>query len=119
VKGNMQLFSVDQQRSQALEAHAASFASFKVPFSYPVVTIVFYSCLFISSISNLPTSILSNLSRLLVMRTHQPLFVSPRRQLMLDKSLQSCMLLNWAPSQVCILRKVFKLIFFSFCLVLD
>ncbi|KAA8549428.1 hypothetical protein F0562_001099 [Nyssa sinensis] len=31
VKGNMQLFSMDQQRSQALEAHAASFASFKVP----------------------------------------------------------------------------------------
>ncbi|PPR96846.1 hypothetical protein GOBAR_AA23821 [Gossypium barbadense] len=31
VKGNMQLFSVDQQRSQALEAHAASFALFKVP----------------------------------------------------------------------------------------
>lgn len=30
MKGNMQLFSVDQQRSQALEAHAASFASFKV-----------------------------------------------------------------------------------------
>ncbi|XP_077251138.1 clathrin heavy chain 2-like [Tasmannia lanceolata] len=30
VKGNMQLFSVDQQRSQALEAHAASFALFKV-----------------------------------------------------------------------------------------
>ncbi|KAL7229187.1 hypothetical protein ACSBR2_007811 [Camellia fascicularis] len=31
VKGNMQLYSVDQQRSQALEAHAAAFASFKVP----------------------------------------------------------------------------------------
>ncbi|KAK4774368.1 hypothetical protein SAY86_009303 [Trapa natans] len=31
VKGNMQLFSVDQQRSQALEAHAAAFAPFKVP----------------------------------------------------------------------------------------
>ncbi|KAH0943920.1 hypothetical protein HID58_003557 [Brassica napus] len=31
VKGNMQLFSVNQQRSQALEAHAASFAQFKVP----------------------------------------------------------------------------------------
>uniref|UniRef100_J3NAM3 Clathrin heavy chain n=2 Tax=Oryza brachyantha TaxID=4533 RepID=J3NAM3_ORYBR len=30
VKGNMQLFSVEQQRSQALEAHAASFATFKV-----------------------------------------------------------------------------------------
>ncbi|KAK4579547.1 hypothetical protein RGQ29_029281 [Quercus rubra] len=29
VKGNMQLFSIDQQRSQALEAHAASFAQFK------------------------------------------------------------------------------------------
>ncbi|TQD83381.1 hypothetical protein C1H46_031091 [Malus baccata] len=31
VKGNLQLFSVDQQRSQALEAHAASFAQYKVP----------------------------------------------------------------------------------------
>ncbi|XP_039044430.1 clathrin heavy chain 1-like [Hibiscus syriacus] len=31
VKGSMQLFSVDQQHSQALEAHAASFAQFKVP----------------------------------------------------------------------------------------
>ncbi|KAF9598323.1 hypothetical protein IFM89_026612 [Coptis chinensis] len=31
VKGNMQLFSVDQQRSQALEAHAASFAATVVP----------------------------------------------------------------------------------------
>ena len=35
MKGNMQLFSVDQQRSQALEAHAASFAQFKV--NYPVL----------------------------------------------------------------------------------
>jgi hypothetical protein len=35
VKGNMQLFSVEQQRSQALEAHAASFASFKA--SNPVL----------------------------------------------------------------------------------
>eukprot|EP00246_Nothoceros_aenigmaticus_P001174 TRINITY_DN1157_c0_g1_i1.p1 TRINITY_DN1157_c0_g1~~TRINITY_DN1157_c0_g1_i1.p1 ORF type:complete len:1698 (-),score=398.34 TRINITY_DN1157_c0_g1_i1:654-5747(-) len=31
VKGNMQLYSVEQQRSQALESHAAAFASFKVP----------------------------------------------------------------------------------------
>ncbi|KAL0900597.1 hypothetical protein Bca101_084558 [Brassica carinata] len=31
VNGNMQLFSVDQQQSQALEGHAASFAQFKVP----------------------------------------------------------------------------------------
>ncbi|KAL6838207.1 hypothetical protein ACP4OV_031969 [Aristida adscensionis] len=30
LKGNMQLFSVDQQSSQAHEAHAASFATFKV-----------------------------------------------------------------------------------------
>ncbi|XXG67428.1 hypothetical protein AAC387_Pa06g0783 [Persea americana] len=30
VKGNMQLFSVDQQRSQALESHAAAFTSLKV-----------------------------------------------------------------------------------------
>ena len=44
MKGNMQLFSVDQQRSQALEAHAASFATFKVPVSYPVVIMVFYFC---------------------------------------------------------------------------
>lgn len=34
----MQLFSVDQQRSQALEAHAAAFAQFKVRgcFSVPI-----------------------------------------------------------------------------------
>ncbi|KAK4760011.1 hypothetical protein SAY87_023142 [Trapa incisa] len=31
VKGNMQLFSMEQQWSQALEAHAASFAPFKIP----------------------------------------------------------------------------------------
>ncbi|KAF3649561.1 hypothetical protein FXO38_17596, partial [Capsicum annuum] len=31
VKGNMQLYSVDQQHSQALEAHAAAFASFRKP----------------------------------------------------------------------------------------
>ncbi|CAN6483932.1 unnamed protein product [Victoria cruziana] len=30
VKGNMQLFSVDQQRSQALESHAAAFANVKL-----------------------------------------------------------------------------------------
>ena len=30
VKGNLQLFSVEQQRSQSLEAHAAVFASFTV-----------------------------------------------------------------------------------------
>ncbi|KAK7861494.1 clathrin heavy chain 1 [Quercus suber] len=42
VKGNMQLFSIDQQRSQALEAHAASFAQFKVPGNdYPSVLISF------------------------------------------------------------------------------
>jgi clathrin heavy chain len=31
VKGNMQLYSVAQQRSQALEAHAAAFATHHVP----------------------------------------------------------------------------------------
>ncbi|CAI5943490.1 unnamed protein product, partial [Closterium sp. NIES-64] len=31
VKGNMQLFSVDEQKSQALEAHVAAFASVKMP----------------------------------------------------------------------------------------
>lgn len=36
VKGNMQLFSVDQQRSQALEAHAAAFASIEVLWSTTV-----------------------------------------------------------------------------------
>lgn len=37
----MQLFSVDQQRSQALEAHAASFAQFKVGFSVLKTFLVF------------------------------------------------------------------------------
>jgi hypothetical protein len=31
VKGFMQLYSVDQKRSQALEAHAAAFSTVKVP----------------------------------------------------------------------------------------
>ena len=31
VKGFMQLFSVEQKRSQALEAHAAAFSTLKVP----------------------------------------------------------------------------------------
>ena len=30
VKGQMQLFSVEQQRSQALEAHASAFGTLKV-----------------------------------------------------------------------------------------
>ncbi|TQD92135.1 hypothetical protein C1H46_022292 [Malus baccata] len=44
VKGNMQLFSVEQKRSQALEAHAASFATFKVPGNeHPSILICFAS----------------------------------------------------------------------------
>ncbi|KAL5720986.1 hypothetical protein ACHQM5_013601 [Ranunculus cassubicifolius] len=43
VKGNMQLFSVDQQRTQEFEAHAASFASFKVPGNERLSTLLCYS----------------------------------------------------------------------------
>ncbi|TQD99767.1 hypothetical protein C1H46_014619 [Malus baccata] len=44
VKGNMQLFSVEQKRSQALEAHAASFATYKVPGNeHPSILISFAS----------------------------------------------------------------------------
>lgn len=38
----MQLFSVDQQRSQALEAHAASFASLRVWFSLESALVCLY-----------------------------------------------------------------------------
>lgn len=48
VKGNMQLFSVDQQRSQALEAHAASFAHFKVWVSLNVILKFLFSVAFIA-----------------------------------------------------------------------
>jgi len=49
VKGNMQLFSVDQQRSQALEAHAASFATFKVPFQkFEMLITLLYACFIFS-----------------------------------------------------------------------
>lgn len=44
VKGSMQLFSVDQQRSQALEAHAASFATFKV-----IAVSLLFSCVAVVS----------------------------------------------------------------------
>ncbi|KMZ59834.1 putative Clathrin heavy chain [Zostera marina] len=43
VKGNMQLFSVDQQRSQAIEAHAASFASFKVAGNEKTSTLISFA----------------------------------------------------------------------------
>jgi clathrin heavy chain len=55
VKGNMQLFSVDQQRSQALEAHAASFATFKVPFQLLMMLILPYILVLFLVFSNLPT----------------------------------------------------------------
>lgn len=45
VKGNMQLFSVDQQRSQALEAHAASFASLRVCFPSLEVMLLWWCCI--------------------------------------------------------------------------
>ncbi|XP_062075441.1 uncharacterized protein LOC133779503 [Humulus lupulus] len=41
VKGNMQLFSVEQHRSQALEAHAAAFAQFNVRNENPSTLISF------------------------------------------------------------------------------
>ncbi|KAK1613065.1 hypothetical protein QYE76_036738 [Lolium multiflorum] len=43
VKGNMQLFSVGQQRSQALEAHAASFATIKVPGNENLSTLICFA----------------------------------------------------------------------------
>ncbi|XP_031382114.1 clathrin heavy chain 1-like isoform X1 [Punica granatum] len=49
VKGNMQLFSVEKQQSQALEAHAASFAQFKVPGNDNPSTIVSFATKTINS----------------------------------------------------------------------
>ncbi|CAO2817070.1 unnamed protein product [Amaranthus hypochondriacus] len=43
VKGSMQLYSVDQQRSQALEAHAASFVSYKVPGNEKPSTLIMFA----------------------------------------------------------------------------
>jgi hypothetical protein len=96
VKGNMQLFSVDQQRSQALEAHAASYATFKVPLQLFLFVLVIFLFRF-----NTYEYCLIFSSRLLVMRTRQPLSVLPQKHLMLDRSLLSYMSSNWGPSQVC------------------
>lgn len=41
----MQLFSVDQQRSQSLEAHAASFASFRVRKAPPYNLLILFLAL--------------------------------------------------------------------------
>lgn len=43
VKGFMQLYSVDQQRSQALEAHAASFATVRVPGNVEASTVIAFA----------------------------------------------------------------------------
>ena len=54
VKGTMKLFSVDQQRNQALEGHAATFATLRVCISIYIMHYVLYflilkSIFFISS----------------------------------------------------------------------
>jgi len=43
VKGNMQLYSVEQKRSQALEAHAASFATLTVPGAAKPLTLIAFA----------------------------------------------------------------------------
>jgi len=43
VKGFMQLYSVEQKRSQALEAHAAAFSTIKVSMAY----LLAFTCLFV------------------------------------------------------------------------
>jgi len=43
VKGNLQLYSVEQQRSQALEAHAASFAKIQLPGATGPTTLIAFA----------------------------------------------------------------------------
>ena len=109
VKGNLQLFSVDQQRSQALEAHAASFAQYKVCnflyciskslyilFPLPFADICWYMCTY-GQIVSLNFIVLN---RFQGMRTLPFLFPLPLRRSMLDRLHPSCMLLSSVPSQV-------------------
>jgi len=97
VKGNMQLFSIDQQRSQALEAHAASFAQFKVPwFPFPSPFPTLHTL----------THVLTEFHELVCFYRFQEmiilLFLFPLRQRpsMLDRLHQSYILLSLVPSQV-------------------
>lgn len=119
VKGNMQLFSIDQQRSQALEAHAASFAQFKVWFPFPNPFSTFHAhswflfCfVFLVQISlkegNRHKCIQSFMDvgkfgcsyRFQEMRILLFLFPLPQRPSMLGRLHQSYMLLSLVPSQV-------------------
>ena len=93
----MQLFSINQQRSQALEAHAASFAQFKVPwfpFPSPFPTL------------HTHTHVLTEFYELVCFYRFQEmiilLFLFPLRQRpsMLDRLHQSYILLTLVPSQV-------------------
>lgn len=108
MKGNMQLFSVDQQRSQALEAHAASFAQFKVRvffFSFSSCTFdVLFDCYFTLSFLFI---YLFYLISFLETRTLLLLYPLPQRHLTLDRSLLSYMSLNLVPSQVRLLLSCF------------
>lgn len=117
----MQLFSVEQQRSQALEAHAAAFASFKVSCFYSLVSMAgawrfeilllsdcFMLCMYLSY-------------RLQEMRILLFLFHLPQRPAMLGKLPQSYMSLSLVLSQVLLLffgTELYFIIFLLFSLLL-
>lgn len=98
VKGNMQLFSVDQQRSQALEAHAAAFATFRVILSSLWSINMYFRR--VACRLNTVWYFYFVTRRLLAMIRIQLLFVLHPRASMLDRLYQRCMSLNLAPSQV-------------------
>lgn len=100
VKGNMQLFAVDQQRSQALEAHAASFASFRVHPSSMWFIYVDFNCVACRFNFVWYCNVMYATYRLLEMRRIRLLFVLHPRPSMLDRSRPSCMSLNLVHSQV-------------------
>lgn len=106
VKGSMQLFSVDQQRSQALEAHAASFASFRVGMLVLPVQLAFF---FTECVAY---RFLCLLSRCQEMTKILFLFLLRQRHPMLDRLSQSCMLLSLEPNQVLICCVAFTFLSF-------
>lgn len=101
----MQLFSVDQQRSQALEAHAASFASIRVGVHFSVYKSFTYA---VSMNKFCIIRFCMPVIRFLGMIRIPFLFLLLRRAQMLVRLHLSCMLLSLVLSQV-------DMSFFCYC----
>lgn len=114
VKGNMQLYSVDQQRSQALEAHAASFATFRVHLSSHTFDVFLHS-VYVNQVTNVYTCLGIHNRRFQEMTRIPFLYLLHQKPLTLVNFRQSCTLLNSVLKVVIYVFLLIVLLFIYIC----